>query len=59
MDPTETLSQLLIALAEDDKAAAQDHAENLADWLSKDGFVPDVPKAIADYYRSVKSCPAK
>lgn len=47
MDPTETLTQLLCALrdrAEPDEV--NDILENLADWLNRGGFYPDVAAAI-------------
>lgn len=42
MDPTETLTQLLIAVHERDTVAMREHCENLAEWLDKGGFAPDM-----------------
>lgn len=50
MDPKETLKLLLLALLANEKAEAQDHAENLAEWLSKDGFIPQLD---ADFFHEI------
>lgn len=46
MDPVETVLALLVALAGNERAEAQDHADALADWLSKDGFTPKIDQAF-------------
>jgi len=40
MDPNETLR---LILASTDKDEAQEHCQNLADWLRSGGFKPTVP----------------
>lgn len=42
MDPEETLILLILALAAHMRQEAQEHADALADWLSKDGFCPTI-----------------
>lgn len=42
MDPQVTWDQLLEAIARKDLEAAEIHAENLAEWLNKGGFAPQV-----------------
>jgi hypothetical protein len=55
MDPEQTLVDLLLAIRNNEKADAQYHAEELADWLSKDGFMPNVDHAIAKYQNSASA----
>lgn len=40
MDPDECLRLLLAALDEDDEEDAEEHAENLEEWLCRGGFEP-------------------
>ena len=42
MDPTETLRDLLAAIACNDRETAADAAENLAEWIRKGGFLPTI-----------------
>lgn len=42
MDPQVTWDQLLEAIAGKDLEAAEIHAENLTQWLTKGGFAPQV-----------------
>lgn len=46
MDPTQALSEALTALLENDRDSAVDSLENLAGWLSRGGFFPNVDSAI-------------
>jgi hypothetical protein len=48
MDPTTTLTEILIGLAERD-IDITDHLDFLRQWLRKGGFFPDVDKALADF----------
>lgn len=48
MDPKETVLNMLIALASNERAEAQDNADALADWLSRDGFTPKIDSAFID-----------
>lgn len=52
MDPKETLILLLLALAKNERAEAQDYADALADWLSKDGFTPKIDSQFIDDLQS-------
>ena len=40
MDPRATMAALLEALAEQNMEEAAEHAENLAAWIKRGGFVP-------------------
>lgn len=51
MDPYETLMLFLLALAKNARAEAQDHADSLADWLSRDGFNPVVNEEFLANFR--------
>lgn len=42
MDPTATLDNPLSALTCGDRDAAIEAAENLTEWMKKDGFLPPV-----------------
>lgn len=42
MDPNQALSELLTALVTKDRDTAITQLDALADWLSKDGFLPTV-----------------
>jgi predicted Zn-ribbon and HTH transcriptional regulator len=42
MDPNETLTELLKSINNDDREEAIEHLENLADWLKKGGFMPEL-----------------
>jgi hypothetical protein len=46
MDPTECLAEILLALREDRKGDAIQGMENLAGWLQRGGFSPDVDDAL-------------
>jgi hypothetical protein len=48
MDPTETLRQILYTMLKDgesDKEHAAMQLRDLADWLERDGAMPDVDRA--------------
>jgi hypothetical protein len=47
MDPRATMAALLSALADRDSDAAAEHAENLAAWIKRGGFMPLELSAIA------------
>ena len=40
MDPNACFADLLEALADREDFAANEHAQNLSDWLAKGGFYP-------------------
>ncbi len=40
MDPNQTFFDLLIALGSGDPDAATEAAQDLADWIARDGFEP-------------------
>lgn len=42
MDPTATLAELLDALIANDRHTAAGAARDLADWLDRGGFLPDL-----------------
>lgn len=44
MDPNACYKRLVDALADGDVREASDAADDLYDWLRKDGFVPDALK---------------
>lgn len=46
MDPNATLADLLIALRTGDRDAAESACLNLANWISKGGFLPELRKAL-------------
>ncbi len=46
MDPKETLKLLLLALLAGKRDEAIEHADNLANWLSRDGFIPQLDGAF-------------
>lgn len=49
MDPTIALRDALRSLrSEESRLAAIDRLRDLAEWLQKGGFLPDVPRAIPD-----------
>ena len=52
MDPTATYRLWLAALADNDKAAAIDHADDLLDWLARGGHDPQgwTAKQAADFH---------
>ena len=47
MDPTEALAMMLASLEKGDREEALEHMDNLGEWLRKQGFLPDVQKAMS------------
>lgn len=50
MDPRETLLMMLAAIVSGERQEAQDAADNLANWISKDGFLP---KLDAEFFQTL------
>jgi hypothetical protein len=44
MDPNVTLKDALDAYCTDEDSLAREHADNLFDWLQREGFAPDLSK---------------
>lgn len=42
MDPTETIYALLSAIAEGDSDYVREHADAIAEWIDRGGFVPEI-----------------
>lgn len=55
MDPNQTLLELLECIAARDIAGAQEHCENLCEWIGKGGFVPRFALIALDAVKKEKT----